>query len=148
MIRFHSTLVFQTCMKTFQANLTYLNAGKHGKASWQSIQCWCSSESKVEKSHDDKDNHQNTISKLGRSRTPKPEDEHFGYVSPSTRVSRATFSLLFGISQPTISRNFIFWINFMYLRFGTSVSIFGQPATKLINHARRFQSKIPYAHEA
>jgi len=28
-------------------------------------------------------------------------------------------AFLFGISQSTTSRSFIFWINFMYLRFGT-----------------------------
>jgi len=60
-------------METFQAALTYLNPGKHGG----NIRYWRSSESKVEKSHYDEDNHLNTISKRGRSRTLKPEDEFF-----------------------------------------------------------------------
>ena len=35
------------------------------------------------------------------------------------RFNEAHLAFLFGISQPTVSRIFVSWINFMYLRFGT-----------------------------
>ena len=33
--------------------------------------------------------------------------------------NEAHLAFLFGISQPIVSRIFVSWINFMYLRFGT-----------------------------
>ena len=103
-------------METFQATLTYLNPGKHG----ENIRYWRSSESKVEKSHYDEDNHQNTISKRGRSRTLKPDDNFFLVMCRLQQgFHEQHLAFLFGISQSTISRIFISWINFMYLRFGT-----------------------------
>ena len=102
-------------METFQATLTYLNPGKHG----ENIRYWRSSESKVE-SHYDEDNHQNTISKRGRSRTLKPEDEFFLVMCRLRQgFHEQHLAFLFGIAQSTISRIFISWLNFMYLRFGT-----------------------------
>ena len=75
-------------METFRATLTYLNSGKHG----ENICYWCSSESKVEKSHYDADNH-NTISKHG------PEDEFF-FVMCRLRQGfhKQHLAFLFGIS--------------------------------------------------
>jgi len=103
-------------METFQATLTDLNPGKHG----ENIRYWRSSESKVEKSHYDEDNHQNTISKRGRSRTLKLEDELFLVICRLRQeFHEQHLAFLFGISQSTISRIFISWINFMYLRYGT-----------------------------
>ena len=37
----------------------------------------------------------------------------------ATRVNEADLAILFGISQPTVNRIFVSWMNFMYLRFGT-----------------------------
>ena len=103
-------------METFQATLTYLNPSKHG----ENIRYWRSSQSKVEKSHFDEDNHQNTMSKRGRRRTLKPEDEFFLVMCRLRQgFHEQHLAFLFGISQSTISRIFISWINFMYLRFGT-----------------------------
>ena len=60
-------------VETFQATLKYLNPGQHG----ENIRYWRSSDSKVEKSHYDEDNHQNTRSKRGRNRTLNPQEEFF-----------------------------------------------------------------------
>ena len=103
-------------METFQATPTYLNPGKHD----ENIPYWLSSESKVEKSHYDGDNHQNTISKRGRSRTLKPEEEFYLVMCRLRQgFQEQHLAFLFGISQSTVSRIFISRINFMYLRFGT-----------------------------
>ena len=58
-------------METFQATLKYLNPGQHKEI----ISYWHSSESKVGKSNYDEDNHQNTRSKRGRSRTLNAQEE-------------------------------------------------------------------------
>ena len=98
-------------MQTFQATLVYLNPGENG----QNIRYWRSTDKKVPAHHGD-----NQKNKPGRKRTLKPEDE-FLLVMCRLRqgFNEAHSAFLFGISQPTVSRIFVSWINFIYLRFGT-----------------------------
>ena len=60
-----------------------------------------------------------SCNKMGRCRSLKPVDEFF-LVLCKLRQGFAGMHLahLFNISQPTVSRIFITWINFMYLKFG------------------------------
>jgi len=102
-------------MAAFQATLAFLNSGTHG----ENLRYWRSSESNVQKTHYDEDN-QNKESKRRRSRTLKPEEE---FILAMCRLRQGFhgqhLAFLFGVSQATVSRVFISWINFMYLRFGT-----------------------------
>ena len=100
-------------VQTFQATLVYLNPGENG----QNIRYWRSTDKKVQAHNYDGDNQKN---KPGRKRTLKPEDEFFLVMCRLQQgFNEAHLAFLFGISQPTVSRIFVSWINFMYLRFGT-----------------------------
>ncbi|XP_068738737.1 uncharacterized protein [Montipora capricornis] len=100
-------------LQTFQAMLVYLNPGENG----QNIRYWRSTDKKVPAHQYDGDNQKN---KPGRKRTLKPKDE-FLLVMCRLRqgFNEAHLAFLLGISQPTVSRIFVSWINLMYLRFGT-----------------------------
>ena len=100
-------------LQIFQASLVYLNPGENG----QNIRYWRSTNKKVHGHHYGGDNQKN---KPGRKRTLKPEDEFFLVMCRLRQgFNEAHLAFLFGISQPTVSRIFVSWINFMYLRFGT-----------------------------
>ena len=100
-------------LQTFQATLVYSNPGENG----QDIRYWRSTDKKVLAHHYDGDNQKN---KPGRKRTLKPEDEFFLVMCRLRQgFNEAHLAFLFGISQPTVSRIFVSWINFIYLHFGT-----------------------------
>lgn len=97
-------------LETFQATLSYLNPGENG----ENIRYWRSVETKVNENNEKKDCH-----KPGRRRTLKPEEEFFMVMCRLRQgFHEKHLAFLFGISQPTVSRIFISWINFMFLRFG------------------------------
>ena len=99
-------------LQTFQATLVYLNPGNG-----QNIRYSRLTNKKVQAHHYDGDNQKN---KSGRKRTLKPGDDFFLVMCRLRQgFNEAHLAFLFGISQPTVSRIFVSWINFMYLRFGT-----------------------------
>ena len=81
--------------------------------------------------------------KKGRPRTLKPVDEFFLTLC-RLRQSFAEVHLahLFNISQPTVSRIFIAWLNFMYLKLG-HINIW--PSRELTNATMHedFKAKYP-----
>ena len=88
-------------LQTFQATLVYLNPGENG----QSIRYWRSTDRKVQAYHYDGDNQKN---KPRRKRTLKPEDECFLVMCRLRQgFNEAHLAILFGISQPTVSRIFV-----------------------------------------
>lgn len=96
--------------ETFKATLSYLNPGENG----ENIRYWRSIDVKV----DDK-RKQRDCNKPGRRRTLQPEEEFFLVLCRLRQgFNEKHLAFLFGISQPTGSRMFISWINFMFLRFG------------------------------
>ena len=98
---------------TLKAIFNYLNPGENG----ENINYWLSSTKSVNVSV----NYEEELycNKMGRCRSLKPVDEFF-LVLCKLRQGFAEMHLahLFNISQPTVSRIFITWINFMYLKFG------------------------------
>ena len=95
-------------LQTFQASLVYLNQEENG----QNI-C-CLTDKKVQAHHYDGENQKN---KPGRKRTLKPEDDFFLRCQLRQEFNEAYLAFLFGISQATVNRIFVSWINFMYLLF-------------------------------
>ena len=96
-------------LETFKATLSYLNPGENG----ENIRYWHSIDVKVDDERKSKQRHRN---KPGRRRTLQPEEE-FVLVLCRLRqgFNQKHLAFLFGISQPTVSRIFISWINFMFL---------------------------------
>jgi hypothetical protein len=91
----------------FLSVFKYLNPGDKG----ENINYWLSKSSNVRD--------RTPLNKLGRSRTLKPIDEYFLVMCrlrqgfPETHLGH-----LFQLSQPTVSRIFITWIHFVYLKLG------------------------------
>ena len=97
----------------FMAVFRYLNPGDMG----ENITYWLSSMPNV--SAHVYEEVTASDSKKGRSRTLRPIDEYFLVMCRLRQGFREEhFSHLFQISTSTVSRIFIIWINFMYLRLG------------------------------
>ncbi|XP_044172060.1 uncharacterized protein LOC122956456 [Acropora millepora] len=97
---------------TFMATFEYLNPGDN-----------CSnirsrgSVTDVPEDFDDEENVQ--ASKKGRRRKLKPLDEFFIVLCRLRRgFSEKHLAHLYGVAQSTVSRIFVPWINYMYLKFG------------------------------
>ena len=101
-------------LRTFEATCKYLNPGDNGR----NIRYWLSKDQSVGEDHYNPDN-MVQHNKRGRPRLLTPREE---FLMALCRLRQAMpvkhLAFLFGVSETTVSRNFISWINFMYLRFG------------------------------
>ena len=94
----------------FEAVFEYLEPGKEG----ENINYWHSTD---ESSVDANQNHENNIPKQGRPRILAPKEEFFLTICRLRQgFKEEHLSHLYGISQPTVSRITISWLNFMFLR--------------------------------
>ena len=94
-----------------------------------------------EKIHERKSK-QRDCNKLGRRRTLQPEEEFFLVLCRLRQgFNEKHLAFLFGISQPTVSRIFSSWINFMFLRFGI-INIW--PSREEINKTMPEDFKVKY----
>ena len=122
-------------LETFKATLSYLNPGENG----ENIRYWRSIDVKVD---DERKSKQRDCNKPGRRRTLQPEEEFFLVLCRLRQgFNEKHLAFLFGISQPTVSRIFISWINFMFLRFG-NINIW--PSREEINKTMPEDFKVKY----
>ena len=116
--------------QTMMALYDFLDPGEQG----ENIDYWLSGK--------DADSIPKSV-KQGRPRTLKPVDEFFLTLC-RLRQGFAELHLvqLFNISQPTVSRIFISWINFLYLKLG-HINIW--PSRELVNETipEDFKAKYP-----
>ena len=116
--------------QTMMALYTYLDPGDRG----ENIGYWLSGK--------DVDGTARPV-KQGRPRTLKPVDEFFLTLC-RLRQGFAELHLahLFNVSQPTVSRIFISWINFLYFKLG-NINIW--PSRELVNETmpEDFKAKYP-----
>ena len=94
---------------TLEAIFNYLNPGENG----ENINYWLSSTKSVNVSVNYEELSCNKI--MGRCRSLKPVDPLDSWFCAN--FAKMHLAHLFNISQPTVSRIFITWINFMYLKF-------------------------------
>lgn len=94
---------------------TYLNLGENG----ENIRFWSSASSDVDPEYYETDTQPRAGPALGRPRKLNSKEEFF-LVMCTLRQGFAERHLghLYNISQSTVSRIIISWVNFMYLRFG------------------------------
>jgi len=101
--------------KVFMVTYTYLNLGENG----ENIRFWSSVSSDVDPKYYETDTQSHAGPALGRPRKLNSKEEFF-LVMCTFRQGFAERHLghLYNISQSTVSRIIISWVNFMYLRFG------------------------------
>ncbi|XP_068735616.1 uncharacterized protein [Montipora capricornis] len=111
--------------KVFLASFEYLDPGDNG----ENVRYWLSCDNEIPSEH--YENPAQLGVKRGRPRSLKPQEEFFLTLCRLRQGFAEThLSHLFNVSQATISRIIISWINFMYLRFGV-VNIW--PSREAIN---------------
>ena len=97
-------------IQTFQATFKYLNSGENG----ENIRYWSSKDQGV-------GNPENAVQRNKRGR-PRSLTQHEEFLLALSRLRQGMpvkhLGFLFGISETTVCRIFISWINLMYLRFG------------------------------
>ena len=99
--------------KAFLAAFEYLNSGNNG----ENVRYWLSGDNDI--SSEQYLSPPQLGAKRGRPRSLKPEEEFFlTLCCLRQRFAKTHLSHLFNVSQATVSRIVISWINFMYLRFG------------------------------
>ena len=122
----------------FMATFTYLNSGENA----QNIRFWRSVPKDVDPEYYDREPELGVAP--GRPRTLTAKEEFF-LVMCRLRQGFAERHLgnLFNISQPTVSRIIISWINFMYLKLG-QLNIW--PSRKVVDDymPHDFKSKYPH----
>ena len=131
-----SSVVFYTGFpnsQAFEATFKYLNPGETG----ENIRFWRSADHSVDTTHYTGGQQ----SKLRKRMNPKQE---FFLVICRLRqaLPEKHLSFLFGVSQSTVSRIFISWINFMFLRFG-SINIWPSRAEVDRLMPEDFKAKYP-----
>ena len=100
---------------TFDAVFKYLNPGNEG----QNISYWVSKLNLNVSAAVYEGENEELIRKRGRSRSLRPIDEFFAVMCRLRQgFAEEHLAHLFQVSLSTISRIFITWINFMYLKFG------------------------------
>ena len=113
-----SSVVFYTGFpnaQAFEATFKYLNPGETG----ENIRFWRSADHSVDTTHYT-GGQQSKLRKRGLPRAMNPKQEFFLVMCRLRQaLPEKHLSFLFGVSQSTVSRIFISWINFMFLRFGT-----------------------------
>ena len=99
--------------KAFLAAFEYLNPGNNG----ENVRYWLSGDNDISSEH--YLSPPQLGAKRGRPRSLKPEEEFFLTLCRLRQGFAEThLSHLFNVSQATVSRIVISWINFMYLRLG------------------------------
>ena len=122
-------------LETFKATLSYLNPGENG----ENIRYWRSIDVKVD---DERKSKQRDCNKPGQRRTLQPEEAFFLVLCRLRQgFNEKHLAFLFGISQPTVSRIFVSWINFMFFRFG-NINIW--PSREEINKTMPEDFKVKY----
>lgn len=128
-----SLLAFYTGFPNYQTMMVlydFLDPGEQG----ENINYWLSGK--------DVDSPPKSV-KQGRPRTLKPVDEFFlTFCRLRQGFDELHLGQLFNISQPTVSRIFISWINFLYLKLG-HINIW--PSRELVNETmpEDFKAKYP-----
>lgn len=98
----------------FMAIYKYLDPGERG----EKINYWLSGNTDDSANYDD-NNSEQSLSKKGRARSLQPIEEYFLVLCRLRQgFHEDHLAHLFNISTSTVSRIFITWINFMYLRLG------------------------------
>lgn len=122
---------------TFMALFRYLDPGEKG----ENIKYWLSSNTSSSTDHaDDKGS---STTKKGRSRSLRAIDEYFLVMCRLRQdFAEEHLATLFGISVSTVSRIFITWINFMYLKLG-QINIW--PSREIIDETMPADFKINYS---
>ncbi|XP_068743411.1 uncharacterized protein [Montipora capricornis] len=111
--------------RVFLASFEYLDPGDNG----ENVRYWLSCDNEIPSEHYETPAQLGV--KRGRPRSLKPQEEFFLTLCRLRQGFAEThLSHLFNVSQATISRIIISWINFMYLRFGV-VNIW--PSREAIN---------------
>lgn len=101
--------------KVFLATFEYLDPGDNG----ENIRYWLSGDKEIPSEHYHSPPQLGV--KRGRPRSLKPQEEFFLTLCRLRQGFAEThLSHLFNVSQATVSRVIISWINFMYLRFGVA----------------------------
>ena len=102
--------------KVFLASFEYLDLGDNG----ENVRYWLSCDNEIPSEHYETPAQLGV--KRGRPRSLKPQEEFFLTLCRLRQGFAEThLSHLFNVSQATISRIIISWINFMYLRFGVVI---------------------------
>ena len=114
------TAVFYTGFQdwdSFTAIYNYLDPGEQG----ENINYWLSGNTDINVvNYDDDDSDEMSLNKKGRARSLKPVEEFFMVLCRLRQgFHEDHLSYLFNISVSTVSRIFITWINYMYLKLGT-----------------------------
>ena len=123
-------------IQALEATFKYLRAGENG----ENIRYWRSVDHSVERSHYEVE--QQTQNKRGRPRTMNPKEEFFMVMCRLRQAfPEKHLGFLFGVSQSTVSRILISWINFMFLRFG-SINIW--PTREEVDQTMPEDFKIKY----
>ena len=99
---------------SFTAIYNYLDPGEQGG----NINYWLSGNTDINVvNYDDDDSDEVSLNKKGRARSLKPVEEFFMALCRLTQgFHEDHLSHLFNISVSTVSRIFITWINYMYLK--------------------------------
>lgn len=102
-------------MRTYDVILEYLDPG----TDCENIRSKEKANENVSEDFYDQESDQNTGYKRGRKNKIKPSDQFFIVMCRLRRgFSELHLAHLYGVAQSTISRIFVNWINFMYLKFG------------------------------
>ena len=103
-------------LATFNVVFEFLNTGSKG----ENIRYCSSKERTVQKEFYDSGNEEpEGCTSIGRRRSLEPREEFFLALCRLRRgFAEKHLAHLFGISQSTVSRTFLSWINYMYLKFG------------------------------
>ena len=121
----------------FMATYNYLNPGQNG----ENIRFWCSVSNDVDPEYYEREPELGVGP--GRPRTLNAKEEFFLVMCRLRQgFPERHLGHLFDISQSTVSRIVISWVNFMYLRFG-QLSIW--PSRKVVNDnmPQDFKGKYP-----
>lgn len=132
-------------LETLKAVFDFLNPGTNCEnirfCSQSSNERTVSDDYYDEQSEDSEDELE-TKRPVGKRHSLKPLDEFFLVLCRLRRgFSEAHLGHLFGISQSTVSKIFIPWINFMYLKFG-NISIW--PSKNMVNETMPESFKAKY----
>ena len=126
---------------TFLALFNFLNPGEHG----ENIRSRSTLKDVPEDFYDaDSEEEENvTTAKKGRPRKLKPVEEFFIMLCCLRRgFSERHLAHLYGVAQSSVSRLFVSWINFMYLKFG-QVCIWPSKSVVQATMPADFKEKFP-----
>lgn len=136
-----STVAFYTGFQdwdAFTAIYNYLDPGEKG----ENINYWLSGNTDTSVlAYDDDECDEVSLSKKGRARSLKPAEEYFMVLCRLRQgFHEDHLSHLFNISVATVSRIFVTWMNYMYLKLGT-IDIWPSRTTIDLYMPEAFKSK-------